>query len=686
MKGFGRVLLLFAILLTSLPVVSADSDTVSLPPMEVTGEMVSHTVQDTGNSVLVVDEETLEERPELRTVRDLLQEIPNVTVVTGTGKAPTVRGVDGTGPAENANAFFAGSRPRLNWQIDGRSATYNEVVFGDLGIWDMERIEVFRGPQSSLVGRNAIAGTVRVETHDPGKDRQSAIRVEGGNLDQRRLSLMHNEPINDNWAVRLAADGFQRESPVDYDSYSGVDDPADIEGHAVRGKLLYEPGDSRDTRLLFTLADTEYEGPNGEIVVRPFEKQRSNFPEQPVHNPKTTSFGVEYSALLSDSLVMEFNGSVSDFDFRRKTAPGGSNAEIDNEEQALEPRIRYFGSNGSEWVAGLWFHRSRQDESIEFLGTQRFEDQSDTRAVYTEGKLPLSDHFEITMGLRYEEEGRERDGGDPTRSVVDINIDETYDALLPKLGVSFIPNDRQIWGILYSRGYNAGGGGVTFGAPIVNYEYKEEYVDSLELFGRQKWLGNRLQTTQNLFYSQYEDMQLPFDLTPNDSRDEAFVIRNADEVRTVGLELGANWLVSDRTQLFGNLAFLDTEIADYPDSGLEGNSLLTAPSWSGQIGASWSVERWQLNLSSHFTDGWYTDINNRPDGKTDPHAIINTSAAYQVGKDMKAYLAIRNLLDEDEPIARYPGTNPSSGLPDRDFDTAVLVQPRTLTAGLQVNF
>src|SRR5690606_15421627 len=120
-------------------------------------------------------------------------------------------------------------------------------------------------------------------------------------------------------------------------------------------------------------------------------------------------------------------------------------------------------------------------------------------------------------------------------------------------------------GVQYSRGFNAGGGGVSFGAPIVNYEYAEEYVHSLELFGRQQWLNGQLHTTQNLFYSVYEDMQLPFDLTPENSRDEAFVVRNADEVRITGLELGATWQLDLHWKLLGSLALLETEITDYPN-------------------------------------------------------------------------------------------------------------------------
>lgn len=658
-----------------------------LAKVVVTGELLSRTADETGSSVVILEQEVLERRSDLRTVRDVLREIPNITDVTGTGKAPTIRGVDGTGPAENANAFFAGSRQRLNWQIDGRSASYNEVVFGDLGIWDLQSIEVFRGPQSTLVGRNAIAGTVLVETNDPTQVREGAVRIEGGNFDQQRLSLMYNQPLSENFSFRLAADGFERQSPVDYDNVAGVGNPADIEGHMLRSKLLYEPKDERATRLVLTVSDVNYEGPNGEIVVRPFEDRRSNFPLQPVHNPHSTSAGVEFSSFLTDALEFELDASITDFTFKRKTDDTGSRAEVNTDEYVLEPRLRYTRDSGSEWVVGTRLYQSSQDEWINFIGTQRFEDEADAYSVYGEGLIPFAGRYELTLGLRYEEEERTRNGGDPTGQIANIHADNSYDALLPKLGLAFKPNDDQTIGILYSRGFNSGGGGITFSFPIVNYEYSEEYVDSFELYGRQQWLDGRLRTTQNLFYSLYEDMQLPFDLTPDNSRDEAFVVRNADGVRIQGLELGLNWQLNDQWNLFGNLALLDTEITDYPNSGLEGNSLFTAPSASLQFGTSWTLDRWEATLSGQITDGYYTSITNNPDGEVDSYGSLNANVSYQLNETVKLYVAARNLLDDDSPIALYPGTAPGgSTQPNSDFDTAVLMQPRTLTAGMQFNF
>jgi outer membrane receptor protein involved in Fe transport len=161
---------------------------ITLAPVTVTGERVDRSIMETSTSVVVLDSETIEDRPRIDSTNDALARIPNVTTTGTTNFAPAVRGVDGTGPAQGADAFFAGTRPRLNVQVDGRPLSYNEVVFGDNSLWDVEQVEVLRGPQSTLQGRNAIAGSVVVKTKDPTYDYEVSGRILGGNEETRQGS------------------------------------------------------------------------------------------------------------------------------------------------------------------------------------------------------------------------------------------------------------------------------------------------------------------------------------------------------------------------------------------------------------------------------------------------------------------------------------------------------------------
>jgi len=133
----------------------------------VTAEKLGRSLMRTPTSTVVLDRRELENRAGLTTTRDLLETIPNV-VLSGTGNtAPVIRGIDSTGAAQGADAFFAGSRPRLNVQVDGRALSYNEITFGDSALWDVQQVEVLRGAQSTLQGRNAIAGTIASIRHSP---------------------------------------------------------------------------------------------------------------------------------------------------------------------------------------------------------------------------------------------------------------------------------------------------------------------------------------------------------------------------------------------------------------------------------------------------------------------------------------------------------------------------------------
>lgn len=679
---------LLSLLATSSSIAQEKKDTQenNIEKIVVTAELIDRSLDKSGNSVEIFDQDTLKNTAGLNTLRDVLNAVGNISLVTGTGKAPTVRGVDGTGAAENANAFFAGSRQRLSWQIDGRPASYNEVVFADLSLFDVEKIEVLRGPQSSLVGRNAIAGTVKINTQNPVFEHQGKLRLSAGNDKYRQLAGMVNLPIqDDSLAVRISANWFKKDAQTSYDPYPGVDNPGEIEGKTIRGKLLYKPDTKLESSLLLNLTHSAYTSPNSEIIVRPFEDRRSNFPQQPQHKPETTSLIADYALALNDNWQLNINTSATDFKFTRNAVPETSNASINTKEYVLEPQLNY--QNGeTKAVMGVYYYQARQEEFIEFIVAQNFTDDTDTLAAYAEGILPLSSNIDLSLGLRYEHEDRTRQGGDETGAIVNVFSDEDYDIFLPKVGLNWQATENSNWGIQISKGYNAGGGGVTFVLPIVNYSYDEETVWTYEVYGRQEFMQGKIRTTQNVFFSDYKNMQLPFDLTPENSRDEAFVIRNANKVETMGLELGLTATVSENLNLWGNISLLDTEITDYPTSGVEGNELLTAPNFTARLGLSWQQNNWQAGINSRYSNSYYTDVNNRPGGETDPYTVLDAQLSYQLD-DYRIFAVVNNLFDNDKPVSRYPGVAPAdSAQPDSDFDSAVLLQARSFQIGIELSY
>ncbi len=657
--------------LITLPAV-AEEKPKQLDDLIVTAELIDRPLSESSTSIQILDQESLQKRAGLVTADDVLDRISNISAVIGTGKAPTIRGVDGNGPAQGGDAFFAGSRARLNWQIDGRPANVNEINYGDVGLWDVERIEVLRGAQSTLTGRNSIAGTVVIKTNDPIFEQENSFQIAAGNHDQFRSSAMTNIPLTDTVAIRLAADWYESTSAVDYDSYEGVSDPGEKESMAVRGKLLFSPSDK--TNLLLTVNHATHKEPHAEIVVKPYSDRDSNFPQQARHEPKTTSFIADFDTVLTDTLSLEINASYTDFDFDRKS-PSTTALTIDTDEYAFEPRLRYQNNNGLNAVVGFYSFHARQDESIDMFGGQDFEDDTDTSAIYTETVIPINESFDLSLGLRYEREKHERQGGNAAGApAVSISADDTYHALLPKFGLSWYPTDDSTYGFQVARGYNAGGGGIAFNGVLVsNYEFDPEYVWNYELFGRQSFADGRIKTTQNIFFSSYKDMQLPFDLTPNIAGDESFVVRNADKVETYGAELGISYAINSEFEVYGDLGLLHTEIVDFSGGVAEGNELLTAPSVTASAGVLWEKANWDASFGTKYSNSYYSDVNNRKSTRTESYVIADAQLAYSF-KHVRIFGSIRNMFDADEPVAK-----PSA-------DTAVLLQPRTFMVGLQTTF
>lgn len=654
-----------------------------LAPVTVTGERFTRSIMDTATSVVVLDAEDLQQRPDMEAASDVLARIPNVTTSGTTNLAPAVRGIDGTGPAQGADAFFAGTRPRLNVQVDGRPASYNEVVFGDVSLWDVEQVEVLRGPQSTLQGRNAMAGTVVIKTKDPTFDFEAAAQGAAGNDDYGQLSAMVSGPIvEDQVAVRLAVDRSQRDSFVNgVAPYPEADDPERFDSTTLRAKVLVEPEAVEELSALLTLTHSETRSPQTETVRRPFDEHVISYPQMNVFEPSSTSAILETSWDFSDSLSFEATVSGTDLRVKRLAAPGDGNAEINGHEFLAEPRLRFDSDDGRlEAVAGAYFFRAAQDESIllAFISPDRgrFDDNTATEAVFAEATYEIFDDFDLTAGARLEQENRRREGA---VGVFAVDLDETNRMFLPKLGLAWHATDELTLGAMVSKGYNGGGAGFTFDVPFRNFVFEEEEVWTYEAYGRADLDGGRLALTGNVFFSDYKNFQLSYDGNPDPNVWSVF-IRNVDKVQTYGAELGATWLATPELELFAGLGLLHTDVVKDSQAAIKGNELPRAPAVTLDIGATYRHSSGlELSADARFSDSYQSSIDNAVADKVDPYVVVNAQAGYRLNDNLRGFAFVTNLFDSSDEVLLEPGAT-------RADDVASILRPRSFGVGLQVNF
>jgi iron complex outermembrane recepter protein len=653
----------------------------TLPQVTVTGEKTRRSLDKTAPSVTVWTEADLANQPGLLSQRALLDNSVNITSSGNQNLAPAVRGINGTGPSQGADAFTAGTRSRLNIVVDGRPASYNEITFGDLGLWDVARVEVFRGAQSTLQGRNAIAGTIVYQTNEPSFTPEYAVRAMVGSDQQRQFSALASGPLIDQeLAYRLAFDGARKQSFVTgYSGFEGVDDPGRFESGSLRGKLLWKPSALPGLRNTLSLARTQYQGPQTEGVDRPFDNLHNAYPQMPVFAPRVDSGTLETSWDLFNGWAVENTMVAGRFKVKRKAVPGDGNALIDGRDGTLEPRLRYTSADKSVTaLLGLHAFHAKQHDTIDLFGGGEWHDRTDTRSLYGETTFAATPSVDVTVGGRYENEHRVRQG---SLGPFVTDFDETYRVFLPKLNVAWKADASNTVGLSLSRGYNGGNAGFTYDVPYVNYTYSPEYVWNLEGFVRSRGLGDRLQVTGNVFYSRYKDMQTPFDLNP-DPAVWSYVVRNAPRAVTYGAEGELQWLATPELRLRAALGLLKARITEYPDSGVEGHALPRSPKLTATLGATWQNEAgFNLGGSARYSTGYHSDVTNFGRGWVKPGWTANLNAGYTNGK-AKVFAFVNNVFDSKRPILVDADPNAA----DDSADVGMLPHPRSFGVGVEFWF
>ena len=649
--------------------------TTVLDEITVTGEKFERSQSSTGSSTTVVTGDQFKREANLLSATQLLKRDVNI-LDTGLGNdLPTVRGVDGSGPAVGAVAFFAGSRPRLNMQIDGRTSSYNELAFGTKSLWDMKQVEIYRGAQSYAQGRNAIAGAVVMTSNDPTQEWEGAAKLNMGNHRLAQTAALISGPVvKDELAFRLSVDHQQRETAVDLPHYDPVGNPRWFKATNTRAKLLWTPSALPDLYSRLTFNHLNARAPQSETELQPNSPRYT--PERPVFQTRSASTIWDIGYQLSDHWKWENKLVYTHFIHDRKTTSPfntalppnrrGVPARVDGNEFQIEPIVKY-ESEKYRGLFGLFYFNAKQDESVTMLNgriartpiTTNFNDKTKTKAVFGEITFTPDIPFELTLSARYEQEHHQRKG---KSAMFSINRDKKYNVFLPKADIAWKINDDQRLGFKVGKGYNPGGTGVTFGVPYTSYEYDAEYVWNYELYHRWTSADKRLRINSNLFYNDYKDMQLPFTLGPN-----SIVIRNADKVVTYGAEINTEWQATEKLALNAGIGMLKTDIKRYPNSSIEGNKLARAPSFSGKVGANYRLlDHLEIGTNYSYNSSYYSTADNLANGKVGHYDQLDVYLAYDF-KHARITLYADNVLNSRKDILLVPRSGDITRQPERQI-------------------
>ncbi len=636
----------------------------------VTAQKRKESLQKTALSIVAFSSEQLE-RSSIVDIYDLGIQTPGMIVNSEIVGKIYIRGIG----AEN---LTIGGDPGVAVHTDGAYIARTSAAIFDL--YDVERVEVLRGPQGTLYGRNATGGSINILSKAPTEEFEGSFSAEFGNYEKTRIGGMLSGPLAEDRVLARAAfvksdrDGF---TP---NLFTGEDlDDEDLFMGRVRFRFLVNDDVTIDL-IADVVNDDSSPAPFKQLEFSPlFEgalgaNDPPDLREVAQESPVTQSqdqWGItgifnwamedytftSVSSYRDTQFEAVFDGDAVDITFQ--------NFENFDDTHQFSQEFRLASTTATkwDWIVGAYYFNDKGDTRI-FIPIPGFGFDilhlatlsTDAFALFGQATYHVSDQLALTVGLRYNSEDKEAQQFTHFIGLFppfNQDLNENSDELTPKFGLEYIVNEDILVYANMTRGFKSGG--FTFNGFQSNFD--PEFVWAYETGLKSRLANGAVIFNVSAFYYDYTDLQV------SKLENNAGVITNAADATIYGGEIELIALPTDNLRLNVGLSFLNAEFDEFltedpsnPQLGtinLSGNSLPRSPDFSANVGAEYYVP---LNLDGGLTfrvDYQYQDKSffttfNRDLSAQESFSLLNARLGYETAdKSWRVALYAKNLLDED---------------------------------------
>ncbi len=632
----------------------------------VTAEKRTQNTQDVPLAVTTISGDKLSAAG-ITSLGDVALKTPNLTFTEFNIGEPQLflRGVGST-------ADSAGADPTVSLFIDevyiGRSGS------GSADIYDLDRIEILRGPQGTLYGRNVTGGAISMYTRKPTDEFSGKASVTMGNYGLKMIRGAVNGAINDSVNGKLT---FSSRSTSGYaENINNGQELDDVDNLSIRGQLLFNPSDATEVLLS---SDYSKDKPNGECrdLTKLDRDTNKGTPEQHAYlTQMIIDEGTDDPRKCGQSVVQHSNKTVfglsmrvehdfeamqltsitayreADYDWSHELggmdAPPGLLGVVDNEGEESDQISQEFRlSNTTDnihWVAGVYGIQENIDRfanvPIQFAAgviapvsvlldrswLQKAKNTS--KAVFGQITFAVIDKLNLTLGGRQTWDNKDMDqsyNSSPTNIVYDLKgLNDSWSAFTGRVTLDYAIDDDKMLYATWSEGYksgmflsqstDAGGAAGTL---------KPELATNIELGARTEWLDNRVRLNITYFDMEVTDLQL-FRLV-----DHALVSENAS-IESSGTEVEFAFAVTDNFTLSGTHSTLD---AKFVGGTFDANVVPRSPENKYTFEAEYFTDfasggELRLRAGASHSDNFYTEATNLDVAYHDNYTKIDASAKY----------------------------------------------------------
>lgn len=678
----------------------AQEEELVLEEVTVTARKREENLQDVGLSVSALSDKDLEIRfdVDLQTLQNASPNLVIDDIQQGPGSpaAMSIRGVGTTDVEKNFD-------PTVGVVIDGVFIGVNSGMM--LKAIDLQSVEVLRGPQGTLFGRNSIGGVINVTRGRPDFEGFSGLAVAGvGNNGHVQADAFLNFTASDTFAFRLG--GALRQSDGWFYNQTLNRDVGEMDYTIISPSFTWRPTENLEIYYRYDRTSQEQDANTLLNVAQPDQvwcfyynqcaqsltvpqtgdrytvAQNDDPPYQTFFDTKTHIVNASWNINDNYDMVYVFGDFSTDEEvYQDWDATGLTLYHTDRpatwDQQSHELRLNYAGDR-LNYTAGLYYWDA--DYHIDLLSYIGFVDflygfpagtvfevaQSVTqttrsKAIFLEGDYRLTDNWTLTAGGRYTKDKK-------TNAYEDVLMPEleelggpdnpfrkNWDEFTPKLGLRYQMNDDLMFYGLYSKGFRAGG----FSGRAGTYEaasipYDPETVDNYELGMKSEWLGGRLRLNASVFTMDYKDKQEEGSVPTSQGTGQQTVVLNAAQATIRGVEVDFNWLFTETFRLEGNLGLLDASFDEWIDPPTQTDltylKLRRAPDMTATVSPVFSFELGNGLLTAraawHYVDDIEYTILNSPQAQAPAHSTVDASLVYSLNR-LSVSLWGLNLTDDD---------------------------------------
>ena len=603
----------------TLAITPVAAQSIVLEEIVVTATKREQSLQDISVAVSVIDGDVLSNLS-VDDIQDIYVSTPGLSFSRAGGEAQVyIRGV-------GSSAFGVTNDPSSAIHIDG--VYLGLANMGLTQFLDVDRIEVLRGPQGTLYGRNATAGAVNIISRRPTEEFGGYVTASYGEFNRAQVEGAVSGPVTEGVRARLAAKFLTDDGYTDDLEPGGSEDIDDQELFAVRGIVDFDVSEDVTVTLIADWSDFNSNNRAAKplddlsfaVLLNPapqeaFDSTRNNL--DTFFDWKTGGASAEITWDISDALTLTSQTAFRTYDSDFFFNTDGTEIEItrstfvyETDQISQELRLAYDDGEDLRWLLGGFF---LDEDKSGALGLGRAthptlnevsfiipnDDTAQSFAIFGEASYDITDAFTATLGARYTDEKKTDEtsvgaifgdfrGLAAEGNVVIFNSREEeakFDNFTPSFGLDFRPNDDHLLYLTVKKGFKSGGWNAFDNSP----SFDPETLWSYEVGTKSELADGRVRLNTTGFYYDYKNLQV------SAFRDGLTVTTNAAEATVWGMEFEMNAQVSENVVVNASAAYLNAKYDEFISTfgnatgvDLSGNRLVNAPEFSFNLNGTFT--------------------------------------------------------------------------------------------------